>query len=94
LADHGFVLDRQISQLLELVRRYDPEPVRLALEKALSAQAWGVDYITNILLQQAHPCSDQPPVILQNKQLALLIPDPISLLEYDAFLLKETEPRS
>lgn len=91
LANQGFVLDRQVSQLLELIRRYDPEPVRLALEKALHFQAWGVEYITNILLQQAHPRCDQPPVILQNQQLALLTPDPISLLEYDALLLQETE---
>lgn len=91
LMDHGFALERQVSQLLDLVRRYEPEPVRLALEKAYHFQAWGAEYIANILFQQAHPRSDQPPLILPDPQLAQLAPDPISLLEYDAYFLQETE---
>jgi transposase len=94
LAAQGFALEKQVSQLLELVRRYEADPVRLALEKALQAQAWGADYITNILHQQANPRTDQPPVPLKNPELAQLAPDPISLLEYDTFIFHEKETDS
>ena len=94
LAAQGFTWEKQVAQLLELVRRYEADPVRLALEKALAASAWGADYITHILHQQAHPRTDQPPVPLKNPELAQLAPDPISLLEYDTFIFREKETDS
>jgi len=91
LAAQGFALEKQVAQLLELIRRYEADSVRLALEKALAANAWGAEYITNILHQQANPRTDQPPVPLKNPELAQLAPDPISLLEYDTFIFHEKE---
>lgn len=94
LAAQGFPLEKQVAQLLELVRRYEADSVRLALEKALAANAWGAEYITHILHQQANPRTDQPPVPLKNPELAQLAPDPVSLLEYDYFLFHEKETTS
>jgi transposase len=94
LAAQGFPLEKQVSLLLELVRRYEADSVRLALEKALAANAWGADYIAHILHQQAHPRTDQPPVPLKNPELAQLAPDPISLLEYDSFIFPAKENAS
>src|SRR3990172_7959122 len=91
LAAQGFALEKQVAQLLELIRCYEADSVRLALEKALAANAWGAEYITNILHQQANPRTDQPPVPLKNPELAQLAPDPISLLEYDTFIFHEKE---
>jgi len=91
LVENGLPLERQVSQLLELIRQYEAEPVRLALEKAHALKAWGADYIANLLYQQACPRSEQPPVILKDPRLAQLAPDPVSLLEYDALILNESE---
>ena len=55
MADTDRSLGRQISELLELMRQYGPEPVAGAIEKAAAARAFGADYIANILRQQQSP---------------------------------------
>jgi transposase len=91
LVENGLPLERHVAHLLELVRQYEAEPVQLALEKAHRLKAWGAEYIANLLYQQASPRTEQPPVILKDTRLAQLAPDPVSLLEYDALILNETE---
>ena len=86
-ADTDRSLARQISELLELIRQYGPEDVADAIGTAAKARAYGADYVANILRQQRSPRRPQPPLRLRDPLLNELATDPISLLEYDAFIL-------
>jgi hypothetical protein len=88
MADTDRSLGRQISELLELIRQYGPQDVAVAIEKAAVARAFGADYVTNILRQQRSPRRPQPPLRLRDPLLNELVTDPLSLLEYDAFILE------
>jgi transposase len=97
IADTDRALSRQLVELLELIRQYGPEPVADALSKASAAHAFGADYIANILRQQQSPRHAQPPLRLRDPLLNDLVTDPLSLLEYDAFILdpgKESDDSS
>ena len=87
LADTDRSLARQITELLELVRQYGPDAVAVAIARAHAARAFGADYIANILRQQQYPRRTQPPLQLRDPLLNQLVTDPLSLLEYDAFIL-------
>jgi transposase len=87
MADTDRSLGRQISELLELIRQYGPDDVADAIGKAAEARAYGADYVANILRQQRSPRRPQPPLRLRDPLLNELATDPISLLEYDAFIL-------
>ena len=87
LADTDRSLARQVRELLELVREYGPETVALALQKAHAAGAFGADYIGNILRQQQMQREVQPRLRLQDPQLNELATDPLSLADYDTFIL-------
>jgi transposase len=87
LADSNRALTRQITELLQLIRQYGPEAVAGALQKAFSAGAFGADYVANLLRQQLAPRNPQPPLQLRDDELNQLVTDPLSLLDYDAFIL-------
>lgn len=89
LAETDRALSRQIRELLALIRQYGPQAVAAALKKAHAAGAYGADYIANILLQEHSPREQQPPLRLRDPLLNELTTDPLSLLEYDAFILTE-----
>jgi hypothetical protein len=88
MADTDRSLSRQLSELLELMRQYGPEVVAAAIEKAAEARAFGADYVASILRQQQTPRRPQPPLQLRDPRLNALVTDPISLLEYDTFILE------
>jgi transposase len=88
LADTDRSLARQVRELLELIRDYGPEAVSQAMHKAQAARAFGADYIANILRQQQARRELQPPVRLRQPELNELATDPLSLVEYDAFILQ------
>ena len=88
LADTDRSLARQVRELLELVRDYGPEAVAAAVAKAHAARAFGSDYVGNILRQQQSRRDVQPPLRLKDPQLNELATDPLSLLEYDSFILR------
>jgi len=97
LADTDRALSRQLAELLELVRQYGPELVADAIGKASAAHAFGADYVANILRQQQSPRQTQPPLRLRDPRLNDLATDPLSLLQYDAFILdsgKESDDSS
>jgi transposase len=93
MADTDRSLGRQIAELLELMRQYGPEDVAGAIEKAAAARAFGADYVANILRQQRSPRRPQPPLRLRDPLLNQLTTDPVSLLEYDAFILESGKER-
>jgi hypothetical protein len=88
LADTDRSLARQVRELLLLIRDYGPEAVAAALQKAHAARAFGADYIANILRQQQSRREAQPPLRLKDPELNQLATDPLSLAEYDAFILR------
>ena len=79
-------LARQIRELVELIREYGPDPVRAAVEKAHRAQAFGADYVANILYQNFTSRSPQPRLKLKDPRLNQLTTDPVSLHEYDELI--------
>jgi hypothetical protein len=88
LAETDPSLARQALELLLLVREYAPEAVAGALERAHVARACGADYISNILRQQQSRHEVQPPLRLKDPELNHLATDPLSLAEYDPFILR------
>ena len=88
LADSDRSLSRQITELLDLFRYYRPEAIAAALQKAHAARAFGADYVANLLRQQQSPRDPQPPLQLKDPELNQLTTDPLSLLDYDAFILR------
>jgi hypothetical protein len=88
LADTDRSLTRQVRELLELIREYGPEAVTAALSKAHAAGAFGADYIANILRQQQTRREVQPPLRFQQPGLNELSTEPVSLADYDAFILQ------
>jgi hypothetical protein len=88
LAETDRSLSRQIRELLSLVRQYGPEAVIAAIRKAQSLRAFGADYIANILIQEQSAREIQPLLRLKDPRLNELATDPLSLLEYDALILK------
>ena len=79
----------KIPELLELIRQYGPEAVAGAIEKAPAARAFGADYIANILRQQqSAPRSPATAPAPRSANLNELATDPLSLAEYDAFILR------
>lgn len=93
MADTDRSLARQITELLELIRQYGPEDVASSIEKAAQARAFGADYVAGILRQQHAPRRPQPPLRLRDPRLNELTTDPVSLLEYDAFILEAEKER-
>jgi hypothetical protein len=87
LADTDRSLARQVRELVDLIREYGPEAVAAALSKAHAAGAFGADYIANILRQQRTRREVQPPLRFQQPELNDLTTDPVSLADYDAFIL-------
>jgi len=88
LADTDRSLARQVRELFALIREYGPEAVTGALAKAHAARAFGADYIAHILRQQQMRRETQPPLRLRDPVLNELATDPLSLAEYDAFILR------
>ncbi len=88
LADTDRSLSRQVRELLALIRDYGPEAVVAAVGKAHAAGAFGADYIANILSQQAQRREVQPPLRFTDPELNELITDPLSLADYDTFILR------
>jgi transposase len=94
LVDSNRSLARQLDELLDLFRAYRPEQVAEALQKALAARAFGADYVAHLLRQMQSPREPQPPLRLRDPQLNQLTTDPLSLLDYDAFILKAEKESS
>jgi hypothetical protein len=89
MAENERALSRQVTELLELIRLHGSQAVAQALVIAHAGRAFGADYVANILRQQMSPRAVQPRLRLNNPELDQLVTDPLSLLDYDAFLFPE-----
>jgi len=89
LADADKSLSYAMTRLLQLRDQYGAPALRQAMVAALSCNAFGVDYVENILLQNNRPVSNYPPVVLQDASLNELHMQEPDLLLYDAITLKK-----
>jgi hypothetical protein len=89
LARAGKSLSHATSRLLDLRDQYGTEAVITAIETAMKYNAYGVDYVENILHQNMRPITRYPKVVLQNSSLNQLQLQEPDLLIYDAITLKK-----
>lgn len=82
-------LKKNIAKLLALKHDYGSNALNVAIRKALAHQAYGSDYIENILYQEITPQKSYPPVRLDNNQALnrIRLQEP-SLADYDSWVAK------
>ena len=88
LAQTGRRLKTNAEKLLALKDEYGRNAVLDAIRIATHHQAFGADYIENILYQQMTPRTIHPPVRLVKKDLNHIRLEEPSLAEYDAMVAK------
>lgn len=81
-------LKKNIHRLLALKDEYGPAALIEAIQQATAHNAYGADYIENILYQQMTPQRKHPPVKLKEDALNQIRLEEPSLAEYDAFVIK------
>jgi len=86
-------INKSVKKLLELKDRYGAEAILDAMEKAAQHQAYGTQYIENILYQQLYAKKEHRPVQLKDRQLNRIRLEPPSLAQYDAFVIKRRKQR-
>jgi transposase len=89
LAQAGKSLNHATSCLLDLRSQYGTEALVTAVETAIKYNAYGVDYLKNILHQTTRPQSRYPKIILRDPRLNQLQLQEPDLLIYDAITLKK-----
>jgi transposase len=79
---------KNIGKLLGLKEEYGTTSLIYAIQKAIRFNAYGADYIENILYQEMTPQITHPPVRLKNEALNhIRIKEP-SLADYDALIME------
>jgi hypothetical protein len=87
LAQTGAPLKKTVARLLALKDDYGSTALLHAMRRALAHQAFGADYIENILYQDMTPTRVHPPVkIERNEALNRIRLQEPSLADYDAFV--------
>jgi transposase len=86
-------LKKTVKRLLLLMDEYGSTALIEAMKKALSHQAYGADYIENILYQEMTPQRQHPPLRLNQEALNRIRLQEPSLADYDAFVVKRRNRR-
>jgi transposase len=81
-------LKKSALKLLALKDEYGSTSLLYAIQKATTFNAYGADYIENILYQEMTPINEHPPVKLKNDALNRIRLTQPSLADYDADVLK------
>ena len=89
LADARQPIRKTVTRLLSLQDEYGDTSMIYALQKALSLKLYGVDYVRNILYQEATPVTRHQPVKLKKTDLNNIRLTTPSLAEYDAIALRK-----
>jgi hypothetical protein len=87
LAASNQPLRKQVKRLLALKDDYGPIALIEAIRRAISHNAYGANYVENILHQEATPRRAHPPVTLKQDELNRIRLDEPSLADYDAFVV-------
>lgn len=88
LAHTRHPLKKSLLRLLELKEEYGTQGLLEAIRHANAYQAFGVEYIENILFQKMTPQRNHPPVRLKQEAFNSIRLDEPSLADYDALVLK------
>jgi transposase len=88
LAATNQAIKKNVKKLLALKDEYGSYALIEAIKRASSHNAYGADYIENILYQKMRPKREHPPVKLKKKQLNHIRLQEPSLAEYDALIIK------
>ena len=88
LLEANVPIKKNVTRILALKSEYGPAAIIMAIQKALAFNAYGADYIENILYQEMTPQKHHPPVKLKNDDLNRIVLTEPSLAEYDAHVLK------
>ena len=91
LAASNLPLKKNIQRLLALRDEYGSTALCDAIEQATAHNAFGADYIENILYQQMSPQRIHPPVQLSQEALNHIRLEEPSLAEYDAFIIRRNK---
>lgn len=81
-------IKKTIRKILALKAEYGSGAILSAIQKALSFDAYGADYIENILYQEMTPRKHHPPVRLKSDELNRIVLTQPSLSDYDTHVLK------
>jgi transposase len=81
-------IKKTVKRLLALKDEYGAVSLLQAMRKAVSHNAYGAEYIENILYQDMTPQREHPPVRLQQESLNRIRLQEPSLADYDAFVVR------
>jgi transposase len=88
LAHTGQPIKKNLAKLLVLKDQYGTALLIQALKRAIVHNAFGAQYVENILHQENHPKKNHPPVQLQRQDLNRIRLEEPLLADYDAYILK------
>ena len=88
LVEAGQPIRKNVVKLLHLKDEYGAAGLLYAIQKAAAFNAYGADYIENILYQEMTPKYHHPPVKLKNDTLNRIRLTQPSLADYDAYVVK------
>lgn len=81
-------IKKSVKRLLALKDEYGSESLLQAIRRAISHNAYGAEYIENILYQDMTPRREHPPVRVKEESLNRIRLQEPSLADYDAFVVK------
>lgn len=93
LVDSRQPIKKSVLKLLALKDEYGSTSLLYAIQKATTFNAYGADYVENILYQEMTPKHAHPPVKLKNDALNRIRLTQPSLADYDADILKRRKPK-
>ena len=93
LVDSRQPIKKSVLKLLALKDEYGSVSLLYAIQKATTFNAYGADYIENILYQEMTPKHQHQPVKLKNDALNRIRLTQPSLADYDADVLKRRKPK-
>lgn len=88
LSKAGLPIKKSVTRLISLQEEYGKESLIIAIKKAKSYKAYGVDYIENILYQEMTPQNNPQPVHLKNEDLNKIHLETPMLEDYDQYILE------
>lgn len=93
LVEANLPIKKSVLKLLSLKDEYGSASLLYAIQKASSFNAYGADYIENILYQEMTPKHQHQPVKLKNDALNHIRLTQPSLADYDADVIKRRTPK-
>jgi transposase len=86
-------LKNSVQRLLALMDEYGSAALLQAIRRATSHNAYGADYIENILYQEMTPKREHPPVRLNQEALNRIRLQEPCLAEYDSLAVRRRKPK-